>query len=252
VVVTGLALLLIVFMIVWLRERVRRLKLQQALTEQKTNQDSAVPTWPELSDGEADETIVATTAPAHEDPNSMTPRSGARASQRNFLHSAFAKEGLYEAAPGPDVCTVVDSGSASSAKAETPPLTTPANQPSMFARPEHTGRNADGDATGRLVGWEAKTPENPKLRAVLAAYSDPTSANGAAVRAWIEKQTELEKPASSISFKKALEDIFPPQPLPPPAWVMSMSPSGPSPRLPPSGGGTILAKSTARRETVDV
>ena len=141
--------------------------------------------WPEIADPEMWPDITGTitgdglqspTLLSQEEIDALTPRSGARASQRNFLiRMMAADEGRYP-----------PRGRAGLSAIRGAPVTPCADR---MARLE--------------PGLDPDDPKmDPKLAKILRENSDPTSASAAAARAWVRQQLEREKPRS---FDEALE-----------------------------------------------
>ena len=132
-----------------------------------------------------------------EDINAMTPRSGARAAQRNYLNKMLADEGLYEAAYSPD--TKPSRKPSPLARARTEPSlspgaspdrarTPPDRQATNFCRPDRSaqgfgrvgaGLEEEGTPPPMLFSPEALAMATSRLAKteILAAVSDKSLAS---------------------------------------------------------------------------
>ena len=126
--------------------------------------------WPDIDDGHAPHLMT------QEDLNALTPRSGARAAQRNYLSRMMcAGDGL-----------------------NTDAIVTPVRHPIPYGKSPDTARMAVLEPD-----LDPDDPKmDPKLAKILRENSDPTSANASAARAWVRQQLKRHK---SVSFGEALE-----------------------------------------------
>ena len=190
------------------------------------------PTWPEINLAALP---VAPAAISFTDLNAMTPRSGARAAQRNYITRALMDAGFY-----------------AKARSSAPP---PIQVADTIPGPGGSPPTQYGAATGRLARWQSKAaPRSPKLLQLLAMNSDPTSANAAAARAWIAKQVENERgeqPCRTLSLMQAIDSTFSSQPQPAPGLI----PSPPSSSIRRTPGLVLTSQKSGRverRVTIDV